>query len=69
VVETGSQYDGIPVTDGFGYIDERFANQVYNGRKKIKLGRTKGKYTIWQRVNMSDAAWKEMEPHFKERLE
>jgi hypothetical protein len=69
VVETGTLFKGLPVTDGFGYINKDFAANVYNGRKKIQLGRTKGTYTMWQRVNMDEAAWKEMEPHFRNRLE
>lgn len=52
------------VADGFGY----FARPPVNNRTPIKLGRSKGSYTFWQRIPYSNILWDEIKPLIDNRI-
>jgi hypothetical protein len=64
LVTPGTMTKWGPVADGFGY----FARPSLNNRQPIKLGRSKGSYTFWQRIPFTAVLWEELRPLIDERL-
>lgn len=68
VVETGTLIGDYATADGMSLIKKSLADEIYNDRKKIKLGRARGTYTMHQRINMNEACWNEVQPGIDERM-
>lgn len=62
VVNSGDKHAGHLIYDGFGLMDTQLFAKLYNGRDMIEMDKSRGSYSVWQRIQLTDSAKQELLP-------